>query len=452
MRESRKFTDKIFSDPTKSDFRNRRVKNVKVKFTPATEYDCNAIFETNSYKQLMNRLTLGSVIESAHKLASEIQYISGIDSVDMKFAPGANEGEIEIEYKFGSTFTGVMFPTINTQYTTVFQGIYLKNPENKDKWYHSFVNGLLLGKYKYSCDYPRHSFELRKIWETSHPKINSSAKIKYSTKWLDANVNEDCWTKEYMASYDMRKDTIMFKNRYIMYPSKLYAKILHKSRKNLIDTTKCSSGLLKSSLYSDSLMALRIGYKDFSGDKLRYSFIKTSAELGYNRVDSPFVKLKGYLNHRFFLNKILVNQTLLIEKAFFKSLRINDSPFLRGMKGIYEFPGAKTYRDPIVEPGKEHIGSRITNTFTARYEAKLSFPTLKPFSEISTNFFSFNPYIYGTLGYTKANESKGYALGSAGIGISAFLRPLRFGFYYALASFRPNHDAPKEFGFYIGTA
>eukprot|EP00826_Nyctotherus_ovalis_P062707 TRINITY_DN9120_c0_g1_i5.p1 TRINITY_DN9120_c0_g1~~TRINITY_DN9120_c0_g1_i5.p1 ORF type:complete len:220 (+),score=61.54 TRINITY_DN9120_c0_g1_i5:107-766(+) len=211
--------------------------------------------------------------------------------------------------------------------------------------------------------------------------------------------------------------------------------------------------------YPDSLLLLRVGHKSLIERLLGgAAYVKNRIDLGYNGTDPPFAKYKGYVQlvHGDLENsRVALYNSLVLEKSFSKEpMKVNDTCFLRGVKGVHEFPGAKTYRSQL-EAENQHLGDRVPNHFTALYEAKLIFPKLKPFSK-KLIFAKMSPYIYGTVGCSipfgksLTSDIKDKTLGSAGFGLMVIAKPFVVDLYYSVAGFRQGHDMQKDFGFYIG--
>ena len=393
--------------------------------------------------------TFQEIVESAHKLAESIGTVSGLKNIDINFGPGTEKSDIDLNYNFSSKYSGNSFPYNNRLHVGVIENYFTWR---NDPWWNSLIE-----RYQYHFDTSGHSVMFEH--KCSNSRLNFATTLKYSRRWIDMNVKENCWSAACKLIYDFNKESIVFKNNAsILKPNIMFAKIFHKSRKNYVDTERCSSEMLKSALYPDSLLGLKIGHKNIGKIYGMDVKAKTWAEIGYNGTDSPFAKLKGYFHNSYnILNKniMVLNQSILFEKLFAKgAIRINDSPFIRGFKGIYDFPGAKSYRGIMVPPGKEHDGDRVPNSLIAQYEAKLMFPSIDPFLSFSIPQAQFFPYIYGALGYSQPIEGKynneSGLIGSTGFGLTYQLRLIAIHFYYSVAAYTQNNNAKKEYGFIIG--
>ena len=452
------FAKEVLSDPSVEHLKDQKINKVSTKIDPITDFDHDQLDKKKSFKSLLNLKNLKDFLESSYNFAKFLNKNIGINNVEIHFKPGDNKDEIKVKYNLGPTISRITFPYFTKKNSFLIQGEYYKRGAESDKFLQSLVSGSLLGRYNYNFFDNGHSIGIEKIWEDCLMELDTSIKAKYRRKWLDANIKEECWSKAIKFMYDMGPSSNIFKNYYLIRPMDyIYAKLSHKSRKNFIDTTHCTGELIRSGYYPDSLLSFKFGYKtqeDFLlGTKI---LVKNYVELASNDVDDPFLKYKLYIKN--YTPKMAgrfaaFTHSFLLEKIFAsEQLRINDSCFLKGMHGIYEFPGAKANKNLI--SGMEHVGDRVANDLIALYEAQLIFPNLKPLSSVTTHLL---PYIYGTLGYSQPINNK-YAgknykdsmMGSIGFGIKLLLTPIQVGFYYSIAGFRPKHDLGKEYGFYIG--
>lgn len=458
--EDYSFAHEIFADPSKTQHRNKKAEKVTATFSPASTFDLELITGSEAYRRLVEPQTLRELAEASHRLAREIQDASGLRHVDIVFAPGANKREISVHYEFGTNIAYLQFPHIARRLVGAIEGVFSKRSSEKDKWYHSVVNGSMLARYKYLSDQDGYSAKLEKQWEKAVLGLDSAFGLKYSSRWLDLNAKENAWTKSLKLIYDINEETKLYKHRCdLRYPNRVYAGLIHKSRSNLIDSNRSSPDILKAGLYPDSLLLLRVGHKNLVEKLLGgTAYVKNRIDLGYNGTDPPFAKYKGYMRlvHGDLKNsKVALYNSLLLEKSFSKEpMKVNDACFLRGVKGVHEFPGAKTYRNQL-EVENQHLGDRVPNHFTALYEAKLIFPKLKPFSK-KFAFAKISPYIYGTAGCSipfgscLTSDIGNKTLGSAGFGLMVIAKTFTVDLYYSVAGFRQPHDMQKDFGLYIG--
>ncbi len=459
------FADGIFTDPSRKAYAKSRVKNMKVTFDTATEFDQETIRNMDSYKILAKQNTLYSIASAAHTLAKDIENKTGLTNVEVSFEPGKAKDEIDVRYKFGKRQLDLSFPYQYHRHMLALQGRLSQRADEDDKTIYKFLAGTVMGRYHYSTDIGRgHAILVEKQWHGLWDAIDAVFKVKYSNRWLDLNVKESCWTKQWKFIYDLNKDSVLFKHYLeVRPPNYLYTKFSHKARNNLVDSDKCSPALLRSMAYPDGLLSFKMGHKNTYDLPWLNVSMKSSAELARNKTDAAFLKLRsGVQNYYNIMQRdwVLWHNSLSMEKIAPLTeggIRLNDAPMIRGMKGIYDFPGAKTYRNPMVEAGREHVGDRVPNHFVAQYETKFYFPNLSPFKHITLDWIHFLPYIYGTVGYAKpmGEQFAGNGLAenlraSTGFGLSLISDPFAVEFYYSLGSIQPKCDRPREFGFYLG--
>jgi len=409
------------------------------------------------YQSLMSKRNLPEINIAAEKLAKKVKEKSGISSIEVNTK--VKENEALVKYDLGRYFFLFNFPYAYRQNLGVAQALFGRRQLfEENKWYYTLFSGFLSARYQLHSVNQGHDLVLEKQWNDIWRGLDLSAKLKYTTKNIDINVRECSWTQAIKLIYDLNKPSVLFKHiPELREPNYLYAKLLHKLRTNYINTEQCTANILQSALYKDSLWSFKIGHKRFVKTEESDTLVKSSAKVGYNGVDSPFIKLGGYVRNNYdVLNKGLAtaSNSLLIEKMFSKgSMRVNDALFLKGMKGVYEYPGAKLYRNGIPELGSEHIGDRVNNGLILQYEIKVSSSKLQSFINTS---MKTKPYIYATMGYSSPIDPqcnigfRNNIRGSTGFGLSTSLKPITFEFYYSLAGFSPKCDKERKFGLCIG--
>ncbi len=459
--DGKNFADDIFSDPTRRQYEKSAVRSAKITFDTATEFDQEVIRKMEAYQTLERQMYLHDIAASAYVLAKEIQAKTGLTDIEVGFEPGRSRDEIAIRYKMGKRSLALNFPYLYRRHIFTMEGRFTQRTDEGIK---KLLSGSVLGRYQLGLDTGlAHSLLVEKQWHDLYDIIDAALKVKYTNRWLDANARESCWTKQCKFMYDMNRSSVLFKHsEELRPPNYLYAKISHKARNNTVDPDKSSTDFCKSLAAPDGLLSFKVGHKtSYDAGKLSV-LVKNSAELGHNQTDATFAKFRGTLQDYFNVwDWTLWHNSLAIEKIVpltLGGIRLNDSPMLRGMKGVHDFPGAKTYRNPAaVAPGREYVGDRVGNEFVAQYETKLFFPNVSPFRYIPKEWPRFMPYLYGTVGYARpaGGEFAGNSLmdnmrASTGFGLSLRTAPVAVEFYYAVASVQPRCDKPNEFGFFLG--
>ena len=465
--ETKEFADEMFKDPERQRYMSSMLKSLAINFDKATDFDKEIIAKMPAYKSLINEKNLYNIATYSHMLAKQIKEKSGIRDVELEFTPGTNKDEGAVNYHFGNEEYLLTFPYNLRRHIAACEFKYARRlTPQEHKWYQSFMSDEYLGRYQYKSDESSsHAFIIEKQWDRVFKNIDSAFKIKYSSKWIDINTKEQCWTKQFKMMYDLNRESSLFSNAIdVRPPNYLYVKASHKSRKNKVDSDKASGEMLKNAMHPDRLLSLKLGHKNVYESLGLDALAKSSLELGYNQTDAAFLKFKTYLrNYYNILNKNWViwhNSLSLSQMGTITSgdVRVNDTLLLSGIKGLYDFPGAKTYRDPLaVEAGKEHLGDRVGNNFLTQYETKFYFPMLAPFNSNKVEWLNLIPYIYGTVAYAMptnrdlaARAARDNFRASTGIGITLSMSPISVEFYYSLGSIKPKCDLSREFGFYLG--
>jgi len=462
--DSKDFADSVIDTPAHQAYRKAHIHKIDVKFDPVTEYDRQTIENMPEYKAIFGQKFLYGIAAQSHILAKAIQMKAGSYETNIHFAPGKNKDEIDMKYTFSPSGYVINFPYINRRHTGVIQGVYTRRlGDDEDKWYQRIASGSVASRLQYCSDFGRnHSFAVVKDWEKAIFGLDSAVKLKYGSKWIDTNVKERVFTKQWKLLHNFSgKESVLFRhNEEIMPPNHVFAKFSHKSRMNDLDTDRCTGELLRTGFYPDSLWSAKFGYKKAFEPERLFSLFKSWTEFGYNKTDNAFAKFKTYLRTNYYWEfmKVNLNNSFIFEKLLAGNIsRINDGIFLRGVKGLYEFPGAKSYKDDVIESGKEHVGDRVPNDYIAQWESKIYMPHLAPFKSISQDWMVFMPYVYGTFAYAKPQDVKyrgnkftDNLRGSTGFGLSLELNPIMIELFYSVGSFKPRSDVGKEYGIYIG--